>query len=80
MAIRLYVEHILLCLSYVLFFTFITLDNVDYIRCFAICCGFHLIEKIHREEATFRKAKESHWIQTLQTLAPEGLNLELYAS
>ena len=38
--------------------------------------SIYVIEKIHREEATFRKAKESHWIQTLRTLAPEGLNLE----
>ena len=38
--------------------------------------SIYVIEKIHREEANFRKAKESHWIQTLRTLAPEGLNLE----
>ena len=38
--------------------------------------SIYVIEKIHREKATFRKAKESHWIQTLQTLAPEGLNLK----
>ena len=40
----------------------------------------YVIEKVHREEAIFRKVKESHWIQTLWTLAPEGLNLESYAS
>ena len=34
-------------------------------------------EKILREEATFCKAKEGHWIWTLCMLAPEGLNLEL---
>ena len=38
--------------------------------------SIYIIEKIHREEAVFRKAKESYWIQTLRTLAPEGLNLE----
>ena len=38
--------------------------------------SIYVIEEIHREEAVFRKAKESHWIQTLRTLAPEGLNLE----
>ena len=36
-----------------------------------------VIEQIHREEASFRKAKESHWIQTLRSLVPEGLNLDL---
>ena len=36
-----------------------------------------VIEKIHREEATFCKAKESYWIQTLRLLTPEGLNLKL---
>ena len=35
-----------------------------------------VIEKIHREEATFHKAKESHWIRALRLLAPEGLNLD----
>ena len=35
-----------------------------------------VIEQIHREEANFRKAKESYWIQTLRSLAPEGLNLD----
>ena len=42
MAIHLYVERIL-CLSYVLFFTFVTLDNVDHVGCFTICRGFHSI-------------------------------------
>ena len=36
-----------------------------------------VIEQIHREEANFRKAKESHWIQTLHSLVLEGLNLDL---
>ena len=36
---------------------------------------FFVIEQIHREEVNFRKTKESRWIQTLQSLAPEGLNL-----
>ena len=34
-----------------------------------------VIEQIHQEEANFRKAKESYWIQTPRLLAPEGLNL-----
>ena len=34
-----------------------------------------VIEQIHREEANFRKVKESHWIWALQSLIPEGLNL-----
>ena len=38
--------------------------------------SIYVIEKMHGEEAAFRKAKESYWIQTLRTLAPEGLNLE----
>ena len=33
-------------------------------------------EQIHREEANFRRAKENYWIQTVQSLAPEGLNLD----
>ena len=35
-----------------------------------------VIEQIHREEASYGRAKESYWIQTLQSLAPEGLNLD----
>ena len=35
-----------------------------------------VIEKIHRDDAGFRKAKESYWIQTLRSLTPEGLNLD----
>ena len=35
-----------------------------------------VIKQIHREEANFRKAKESYWIQMLRSLAPEGLNLD----
>ena len=35
-----------------------------------------VIEQIHREEANFHKAKESYWTQMLQSLAPEGLNLD----
>ena len=34
-----------------------------------------VIEQIHKEKANFRKAKESHWIRTLRSLVPEGLNL-----
>ena len=32
-----------------------------------------VIEQIHWEEANFRKAKESYWIQTLRSLAPRGI-------
>ena len=39
--------------------------------------GF-VIEQTHREEAKFRWAEESYWIQTLQSLALEGFNLDLY--
>ena len=35
-----------------------------------------VIEQIHREEASYRRAKESYWIQTLRSLAPEELNLD----
>ena len=35
-----------------------------------------VIEKIHRDDVGFRKAKESYWIQTLRSLTPEGLNLD----
>ena len=35
-----------------------------------------VVEKIHREDASFRKAKESYWIRLLRSLAPEGLNLD----
>ena len=33
-----------------------------------------VIEKIYRDNASFRRLKESLWIQTLWTLAPNGLN------
>ena len=33
-----------------------------------------IIEKIHREDANFRKLKESYWIETIKTLSPNGLN------
>ena len=35
-----------------------------------------VIEQIHREDANFRKRKESYWIQILRSLTPEGLNLD----
>ena len=35
-----------------------------------------VIEQIHQEEAYFHKAKESYWIHTLRSLAPEGPNLD----
>ena len=31
-----------------------------------------VIEQVHREEVNFRKVKESHWIQTFESLAPRG--------
>ena len=33
-----------------------------------------IIEKIYREDANFRKLKESYWIKTIETLSPNGLN------
>ena len=33
-----------------------------------------IIEKIYREDANFRKLKESYWIETIKTLSPNGLN------
>ena len=35
-----------------------------------------VIEKIYKEDTLCCQAKESHWIQMLQSLAPDGLNLE----
>ena len=35
-----------------------------------------VIKQIHREDASYYRAKDSYWIQTLQSLAPEGLNLD----
>ena len=34
-----------------------------------------VIEKIHRDDTTLRKKKESHWIQAIRSLTPHGLNL-----
>ena len=36
-----------------------------------------VIKQIHREEDSYRRAKESYWIQTLRSLAPEGLNFDI---
>ena len=36
-----------------------------------------IIEKIHRVDALFRKRRESHWIQAVRSLTPDGLNLEV---
>ena len=33
-----------------------------------------VIEKIHREDATFRKQKESYWIEAIKSLSPNGLD------
>ena len=34
-----------------------------------------VIERIHREDAEYRKVKESHWIEMIGSLTPDGLNL-----
>ena len=34
-----------------------------------------VIEQIYKKGENFWKAKESHWIRTLRSLASEGLNL-----
>ena len=34
-----------------------------------------VIETIHREDTEYRKRKERYWIETLRSLAPDGLNL-----
>ena len=34
-----------------------------------------VIEKIHREDSNHRKRKESHWIELLRSLTPNGLNV-----
>ena len=34
-----------------------------------------VIEKIYREDTDYRKWKESHWIETIRSLTPDGLNL-----
>ena len=34
----------------------------------------HIIEKVTPNTKFFRLERESHWIRTLQTLAPHGLN------
>ena len=35
-----------------------------------------VIEQIHREEASYSRAKESYRVWTLRSLAPEGLHLD----
>ena len=35
-----------------------------------------VIKQINMEEADYHKVNESYWIQTLRSLAPEGLNLD----
>ena len=39
-----------------------------------------VIEQIHKEEASYRRVKESYWMQTLWSLAPKGLNLNPQAT
>ena len=39
-----------------------------------------IIKKIHRIKATFRKAKESHWIRALRSLTPEGLSQIIWSA
>ena len=34
-----------------------------------------VIEKIHRDYSEYRKRKESHWIEMIRSLTPDGLNL-----
>ena len=34
-----------------------------------------VIEKIYREDTDHRRRKESHWIETIQSLTPDSLNL-----
>ena len=34
-----------------------------------------VIETIHREGTEYRKRKERYWIETIRSLAPDGLNL-----
>ena len=34
-----------------------------------------VIEKIHREDINHRKRRESHWIEMIRSLTPDGLNL-----
>ena len=33
-----------------------------------------VIEKIHREDVEYRRRKESHWITTIRSMRPDGLN------
>ena len=42
--------------------------SLDYLTILAI-------EKIYREDTSFWRMKESHWIQTHQLIAPNGLNI-----
>ena len=35
-----------------------------------------VLEKIHRDNASHRKRKESHWIQAIRSLALDGLKLD----
>ena len=35
-----------------------------------------IIEQIHMADSARQKQRESFWIHTLRTLAPDGLNLE----
>ena len=35
-----------------------------------------IIEKIHREDVVHRRRKESYWINSLQSMVPDGMNLD----
>ena len=37
---------------------------------------FFVIEQVHREEASYRRAKDSYWIHTVRSLAPDRFNLD----
>ena len=34
-----------------------------------------VLETIHREDTEYRHRKQRYWIETLRSLAPDGLNL-----
>ena len=34
-----------------------------------------VIEKIHRKDSEYRKQKESHWIEMIQSQTPDAVNL-----
>ena len=34
-----------------------------------------VVEKIHKNDANYRRRKESQWIHVLRSLTPDGLNI-----